>query len=888
MGAELSKAVRRVAHSKVAVRGLVQGVGFRPFVVRIARQHCIRGNVWNEGGSVRISASGERAAVEEFLFHLRTCQPVGARIDECVTEVTESDEPAECLGSPPHVIPFQIGFSRSAQGECDSELNGRCLSAVPLDTAICDTCREEMLDASNRRYRYPFISCASCGPRYSILESMPFDRESTSMSDFQMCGACAEEYADPSNRRFHAQTISCLNCGPALELWQPDGDSGGHDLVARGDAAWLAVISALKAGKIVAMKGVGGFQLVVRADCDWAVNRLRVRKGRLHKPFAVQIGTVAAVRSFAEVGAAEEQALLRPERPIVLLRKLSGREAVTNLSASVCQGVGTLAVMLPASGLHELLTWDLSVPLVVTSGNRHGELMAVGNSEAIAHLGAVADCILLHTRRIVNRVDDSVVRILGNEATCIRMGRGYAPYLFSCPHHPSSGPEVSVAFGGHHLASAAVGFGSHVIIGPHIGDWGSPEVACAHREQLDKLMGLFGLTDRLSECKPSIFCDAHPDCHSTLAAEAFGVEQQAPRLVRVAHHQAHAAVCLAEAESRSDGVKERGTFASALHVVWDGFGYGEGGEARGAEFYFSPADDPRFYRVGYFRPLFSLGGDSMAREPRRSALAVLLALFGRNWSSKVCLPRWSTQHCPFSPLELRLLQGRLAGSLARSPAWKPAGRLSNGPPSVACVSSAGRLIDAAAALMGLTMVNQYEGHAALLLESLAVTDRPFSPLGPFAIRSSLSGEMVPPGNGSERNRSASFDWGELELDWAPVMQTLVSEIQAAHLHSDAQSPWCLRGEFDSFLARLCSRFLDALAGVVLDVCHLIGAKVVCLSGGVFQNRHLHDRLQQCLGLRGVDVRVGRRLPPNDAGLAAGQILHHRLMHPCALVDAERR
>ncbi|MBX3275697.1 MAG: carbamoyltransferase HypF, partial [Sandaracinaceae bacterium] len=510
------------------VRGVVQGVGFRPFVARLAREEALAGRVENAGGVVHLDVEGDDDALARFLSRLRAEAPPAARVDEVALA------PAAPTGADRFVI------ADSAAGAPDA-------LPLPPDLATCAECLAEVLDPSARRAGYPFTNCTQCGPRFTITTALPYDRARTTMAGFPLCGACRAEHDAPADRRFHAQPIACPACGPRLYATRADGAA-----LARERAALEVAIAALRRGEIVAVKGLGGYQLLTDATDEAAVRRLRERKRREAKPLALLVRDLEGARAIAHVGELEARALASPAGPIVLLSRRDG----SRIAPSVAPDLGRLGVLLPTTPLHHLLARALG-PLVCTSGNLHDEPIATDDADARARLAGVADVFLAHDRPIARRADDGVVQVVAGAARTLRVGRGLGP--------------LSVAIGGDgarrlcvgaHLKNApAAALGAHAIVWPHVGDLDSPRARAAFEEAVGDLERFLALAPE------AIVCDRHPDYASTIWAERAGLP-----LVRVGHHHAHVAACLAEHGAEA-----------ALGFAWDGFGLGEDGGLWGGE-----------------------------------------------------------------------------------------------------------------------------------------------------------------------------------------------------------------------------------------------------------------------------------------------------------------
>jgi hydrogenase maturation protein HypF len=556
------------------------------------------------------------------------------------------------------VAPIAPRGERGFSIRASSRAEGLSAAILP-DLATCPECLREIFDPRDRRYLYPFTNCTHCGPRYSIVQALPYDRERTTMRGFAMCPACRAEYADPAERRFHAQPNACPACGPQLTLW----DEAGRALAARHDAL-AGAAQALRAGRIVAVKGLGGFHLWVDARNAEAVARLRARKGRAEKPFALMFSDLAAIRAACEVSEPEAQLLASPQAPIVLLPRLAG----SALAAEVAPGSPELGAMLPYTPLHHLLMHELGFPVVATSGNRSEEPIATDEREALARLEGVADLFLVHDRSIARPVEDSVARVALGREMLLRRGRGYAPYPLALPGAGRGG--ALLALGGHLKSTVSLAAAGQVVTSSHLGALDAPEGRDAHEAAARDLAALY-------EAAPAaVACDLHPDYASTRHAEASGLP-----LVRVQHHVAHVAACMAE----------NALTGEVLGVAWDGSGYGPDGTVWGGEFLL--LGGARARRVAHLRTFRLPGGERAVREPRRAALGALHEALGEKGVNEVYV------RLNFGPDEIPVLKAMLANG-TQAP----------------LTSSAGRLFDAVAALAGLRQVASYEGQAAMELE----------------------------------------------------------------------------------------------------------------------------------------------------------------------------
>lgn len=628
----------------IRVRGVVQGVGFRPFVYRAATARGLTGWVRNENGRVRIEAQGPPAALRAFVDDLRERHPDLAGVDSIETSAIT---PADDSG-------FRIAESDGASSH---------RPALPPDVATCAECLAEVRTPGERRHRYPFTNCTACGPRYSIVEQTPYDRPRTSMRRFDMCPACDAEYRNPLDRRFHAQPIACPECGPQLEL----RDTAGGPLAER-DQALRQAAQALLAGRIIALKGLGGYQLLVDATNEDAVVRLRRRKHREEKPLALMMRSLGMIAQYCAVSDAELAALHSPAAPILLLRRATNR---SDIATSVAPGNPYLGVMLPYTPLHHLLLESVDRPLVCTSGNLSEEPMCIDDDDALKKLGAIADLLLVHDRPIVRQVDDSVARVDAEGLQLLRRARGFSPLPIDIG---LDGPPL-LAVGGHLKNTVALRLGSQAIVSQHVGDLDSPAGRAAFERTIDDLLSFF------NAAPAAIACDLHPDYASTLHAERLAAERNVP-LIRVQHHHAHVVSAMAE----------HGLDGDVLGLSWDGTGYGTDATIWGGEAL--AGDAINFRRIAHLRPFPLPGGEAAVRDPRRSAVGLLYATLGDEAFTRTAA--W------FDDAECRTLRTMLR-------------RRINTP----ITTSMGRLFDAVAALTGVASHIGYEGQAAMMLEFAA-------------------------------------------------------------------------------------------------------------------------------------------------------------------------
>ena len=709
---------------RITLRGAVQGVGFRPFVYRLATEMALTGWVLNSSAGLVVEVEGSGEVLGRFAERLEHEKPAASVVNvrESAWIAVEGSSSFEILAS-------------------DHE-STKTVNVLP-DLATCPQCREELFDPANRRFQYPFTNCTNCGPRYTIVVDIPYDRPNTTMREFVLCPRCKREYEDPLDRRFHAQPNACRVCGPKL------------------DGEIEEVAAALLEGEIVALKGIGGFQLLVDARNASAVVRLRERKHREEKPFALMMPSLEMARQYCEISPAEVELLESLAAPIVLLQPKPG----TDIAWNVAHCSPYLGVMLPYSPLHHMLMQECRFPVIATSGNRSDEPITIGNDEARTRLGGIADRFLMHNRPIVRACDDSVVRLTRGRAGILRRARGYAPLGVRVRQKV---PPV-VAVGGHLKNTVAIGVDHDVFLSQHIGDLETMEARGAFEKAIADLCRLYSFQPE------AVVCDLHPDYASTHWAEASGLP-----VIKVQHHQAHVVACAAENDVEGP----------YLGVSWDGTGYGLDGAIWGGEFFC--VDGSQFERVAHLRSFGLPGGDAAVREGWRSAASLIYEVFGAEATD--------------SKVRQMLERGI----------------------NVVPTTSVGRLFDAVACIGGLARQNRFEGQAAMLLEN--------------EIGGLRTEEAYPLAGG----------------DWGPLIQAVMADKRARVA-----------------VPQTAARFHNALVAWIVEVASQVKLKQVVLSGGVFQNRYLTERAAAVLESRGCEVFTHHRVPPNDGGIALGQVVMAR-------------
>lgn len=786
--AEVNRAKIR---ARLLVRGVVQGVGFRPFVDRFARQHHLTGWVLNSSAGVEIEIEGQDDEIERFVQGV--CQQAPPRA--IITDFDLSYHP------PAGYIDFTIRESVAQPQE---------FTLISPDLGICPDCLRELRDPANRRYGYPFINCTNCGPRYTIIQDIPYDRPNTTMKKFTMCPACEKEYNDPQDRRFHAQPNACWDCGPRIWLTDAQGQAVAaacsdtcdrHKVMAQAREL-------LARGKILAIKGLGGFHLACDARNEQAVQALRQRKHREGKPFALMVATVDEVRLFCHVSEPEERSLTSAAAPIVLLRKRD--DAL--VAPSVAPRSEYFGVMLPYTPLHHLLLSDGPCRiLVMTSGNISQEPIVISNEEALARLAGIADYFLFHDRDIYTRADDSIVHLVEGKEAILRRSRGWCPLPIHLAgvaggatsleqtHRGYAKLEV-LACGGELKNSICLTRGEDAFVSQYLGDLENLETFRFFEHTINKMK-------RILKVDPKIIAyDLHPDYLSTkYAKEADGFDLRLP----VQHHHAHIASCMAE-----NGLVEK-----VIGIAWDGTGYGEDGCIWGGEFLV--ADFISFERKAFFSYLPLPGGQMAIREPYRMALSYLYQAFGEGLED-LDLPflhriGWEKQRAV-----IEIMQKGINSPLT---------------------SSAGRLFEALASLLGVRDKNSFEGQAAMELQYLASFAAKCSrraKINPYPY-SIIEGEAV----------------GQMRIEVAPMIEQIVHEL----IHHEGAD-------------QIAFRFHLTMAEIAVEICCRIrqesGLGRVALSGGVFQNRLLTSLLVKKLLAQGFDCYQHRKVPPNDGGICLGQ------------------
>ncbi|MDO9213914.1 MAG: carbamoyltransferase HypF [Methylococcales bacterium] len=777
---------------QITLTGLLQGIGFRPYVYRLATAHQLSGWVANDRDRVLIEVEGETEHLAEFLAALQTHVPACGHISDLQERVIPAT--------------YQQDFQFKPSLNADSEA---AIFACP-DIVVCDACVAELFDPQNRRYQHPFISCCHCGPRYSVMYGLPYDREKTSLRDFPLCEQCATEYKNPNDRRFYAQTIACPDCGPQLTLCDNAGKSITH-----GQAAIDDTVNALKAGKIVAVKAIGGFQLLLDANNSAAVTRLRMLKQRASKPFAVMVASLAQAEQLCELSEQEQRCLCSAAAPIVLARAKSmtasplrdWQSCVNNAAPNQA----LLGIMLPSSPIHHLIMAQLAHPVIATSGNRHGEPICIDNQQAFEHLNGLADFFLVHDREILRPLDDSIIRVISDTPTVFRRARGYVP----TPIKLKQAIPTTLAVGAQLKNTVAIAHGHHVIVSQHLGDLEQLETAQQFSKTIADVSQFYALTPE------RVISDTHPDYVSSLYAQQSGLPVQT-----VQHHYAHILACMAEHQLQPP----------VLGIAWDGTGLGTDKQLWGGEFL--QIEPHGWQRVAHCRPFPLVGGFAAIKEPRRAALGLLYAWQGEAIFNEEYAPLLSA----FSVAELKLLRGMLKNQL-----------------NCPMTTSIGRLFDAFASLLGLCHISEFEGQAAMALEACAMNNgrREFI----RAVMPTARINSRPPfhswecSNGAPRHAYPTkfIEANCLILDWQPILTGVLADLNKT-------SP-----------EQIAANIHRTLANWVFAVTEKTHATRLVFSGGCFQNAYLVDAIVNAEQAKHYQLFRHATIPPNDGGLALGQI-----------------
>ncbi|CAN2535329.1 Hydrogenase+maturation+protein/Carbamoyltransferase,+HypF [Methylocapsa aurea] len=738
---------------RLRVTGAVQGVGFRPFVHSLADRYALGGFVRNDSQGVLMEVEGAR--VDDFVAALRREPPPLARIDSL-----------ECESITP---------LRDATFSIEPSRDGRTRTRITPDAAVCNDCLDDLFDPQSRFYLYPFINCTHCGPRYTLTRRLPYDRAQTSMAPFAMCEDCARDYADPTNRRFHAQPIACPKCGPRLARLKPRGPDAAKDHEPSGShhaAVLQEIVTAIQSGRIVALKGIGGFHLLCDARNEAAVAELRRRKGRDAEPFAVMVADAASAMRAGQLGAEELRLLQSIARPIVVVEKRN------DFAPSVAPGLSRIGLLLPYAPLHHLLFHAAAsadaqdFALVATSANPSGEPLIVDDAQACEKLASIADLIIGHDRAIVARADDSVMSVIAGAPAFLRRARGFVPEPIALA---DDGPDT-LALGAHLKTTITVTRGREAFVSTHIGSLDDRATIDFYRETIARMLDILDVTPE------RVACDLHPDLASTRYAEETGLP-----ILRVQHHAAHIAAIAAE----------HGIIGPILGAALDGYGYGDDGGAWGGELML--LDPGHWRRLGHLAPLPLPGGDRAAREPWRMGVAALAA------------------------------QDRCGDVFDRFPGVALAGKVAMlaSAPNVARTTSLGRMFDAAAALLGVRLVQQYEGQAAMELEALCARPRALA-------------------------HGYRIENGVVDLTrlFAALLKPGLSATHGAELFHGT--------------------LIEALAQWIGDAARARGETRVALSGGCMMNRILAEGLVSRLRDLGIEALLARKAPTNDGGLSLGQ------------------
>jgi hydrogenase maturation protein HypF len=771
---------------EIRIKGIVQGVGFRPTVHRIATDMGLSGEILNDGEGVLIRITGSDALLTQFVQQLQQESPPLARIET----ITRSSHYHENFQG------FRIAKS----------IDGINQTQITPDAATCPQCQSEIFDPSSRWFRYPFTNCTHCGPRFSIIRTIPYDRKNTSMGAFSMCAECHQEYDDVTNRRFHAQPIACHICGPKAWLERADGKPVTASMFSMLDDV-DAACTLLQRGEIVAIKGIGGFHLACDATNETAVKKLRQRKQRYDKPFALMARDIRVIEQYCNPNIQEVELLASPAAPIVLLHRInreSQSEAVIPIAESVSQKQNYWGFMLPYTPLHHLIFKRMNCPVVMTSGNISDEPQCIDNDEARKKLAGIADYFLFHNREIINHIDDSVVKVLDSQPQIIRRARGYTPKSIKLPLGFEKSSQI-LAMGGELKNTFCLLRDGQAIISQHLGDLSNYHNLQNYQKTLDSYLDLY-------DSKPSILAlDQHPEYLSTKLGKNFATTNQLPTYY-IQHHHAHIASCMAENNIPLDT-------SPILGIAFDGLGYGDDGTFWGGEFLL--ADYKQFKRLAKFKPVAMIGGEKAIYQPWRSLYAHLISNFN-----------WQDLKQEYGNLELfRFLESKPLELIQELVLKKI-----NSP----WASSVGRLFDAVTAAIGICQETcSYEGQAAMELEALvdiSYLNQDDMPIYDFKI-----------------NRIGNIDQIELGSMWLGILKDL----------SQCKSSQFIASKFHKSLVL-------GLIKVVENIRNRYPIQQAILTGGVFQNSILLEYVSQELRKRNIQVLTHSLVPTNDGGLSLGQ------------------
>lgn len=743
-------------NKKIKITGIVQGVGFRPFVYNLALKYDIKGWVNNDEKGVNILLSSREENIQNFINELKSNPPILAKINsiniEKITEIKEYKT-------------FEIIQSESSKNKS---------TIISADIAICDDCLNDINDMSNFRYNYSLTNCTNCGPRYSIIKTVPYDRINTSMFSFELCEKCKNEYEDPTNRRYHAQPIACEKCGPNVVLYNNKNEVLSFDINAIKEIA-----QKINEGSIVAIKGMGGFHLICDANNDKTIEDLRTRKSRLNKPFAVMFKDINSIKSYVELTPKEEEFLSSKEKPIVLVKK----KKEFNLSQLLAPNINHLGCFIAYTPLHHLLFRYINNPIVATSANLKGEPIIISKDEIIEKLSNVVDFVLDFNRDILNASDDSVIQIVDNDITKIRNARGYSPTAFS---FENKSKKKILSLSANQKSTISLYFENNLILSPYIGDLNSLK----SMEYFERTIETF---KRFYDFEPEVLvCDKHPNYESTKFALKLKQTNPNLELVQIQHHYAHVLSVMAEYKLNKD----------VLAFIFDGTGYGDDGNIWGGEVFV--ASKTEYKRVNHFKYFKLLGGEKAVLEPKRVALSLLFDSFSLEEVLNLEIPCVKA----FKESEIKMLHTMWQKGL-------------NSP----LTSSVGRLFDAIASFANILHIQSYEGETGLQIEENY--DK--------TITQSYAYEIIE---------------GKIELS---------SIVKQMILEKDKK--------------QICSKFINTIGQIILDISNLYKDLPIVLGGGVFQNRTLLELLINKFKEQNREFYYNKNIPLNDGGISVGQIYH---------------